>query len=507
LESLKSFTKLTNYKFYGLILLFCLAHLLFWGYEGSGNDMIEVVPVLKKMQHPELYTGDFHIEFNESLILHERTFLNNFLNLIGAENPLILFIAYFLCLFAFILGLSHLTEVLGLTKHSKYLSILLILFIAPYSSVGGNELFYNMAVGSCFAKTLGIWCLVFYLRNNIISSFFLLSIATYFQVLAGFQLFLIIGTLTFIDIFSSEKNETKNKLAAIILFCLLCLPYLLALVYSRVKLHNHGSGLFDLLEFRIGHHFLIQYSSIIHIFIFYFLFFSGLYLWSKSNRLIFKFYLLQGVIMLFYIGATTIYKSEFVLQMQWLKTTIWIELFSILALVGLIEKITHKFSFTWLQYCNYLLVMMILCVATVKQIKRNDLFKEEHDLAIWVKNNTNIKSLLVVPPDFTHFKTWSERSSWVDFKAISHQIAYLFPWYDRIHTIYKINLETRKSGINLMNQAKFNYQKIDEKTLDYLFDQQMVNYVILPVNAFYSEQFKVVFHSKSYLILTKKSDY
>ena len=125
-----------------------------------------------------------------------------------------------------------------------------------------------MAVGSCFAKTLGIWCLVFYLRNNIISSFFLLSIATYFQVLAGFQLFLIIGTLTFIDIFSSEKNETKNKLAAIILFCLLCLPYLLALVYSRVKLHNHGSGLFDLLEFRIGHHFLIQYSSIIHIFIF-----------------------------------------------------------------------------------------------------------------------------------------------------------------------------------------------------------------------------------------------
>ena len=209
--------------------------------------------------------------------------------------------------------------------------------------------------------------------------------------------------------------------------------------------------------------------------------------------------------MLIYIVGTTLLKSEIMLQMQWFKTTIWIELFSIIALVLYGEKKLNKFSSRFIRYVNYVLLVVILSVSLFKQCNRKDIFKEEQVLADWARNNTEIKSLFVLPPDFTHFKTWSERSSWVDFKAISHQIAYLFPWYDRINRIYKINIESRRSGRNLMDLAKANYRKLDEETLIYLFDQQLVNYVILPSQAIYSDQYKIVFHTSSYLVLTKKS--
>ena len=442
MERLKSIAKLTNYQIYGSVLLFCILYIVFWGYEGSGNDLIEIVPVLKKMRHPDLYPSDFYIGFNESLFLHERSFLNNFLYLIGADQPILLFIAYFICLYAFILGLTKLLEVLGLTNNAINFVILLVLFIAPYTSVGANELFYNMPVGSCFAKTLAVWSLVFYFRQNIIIAFLLLAIATFFQVLVGFQIFLLIGTISFIEIFKSKRIESRKILAGIIVFCILSFPYLVSLVFARVKLHSHGSGLFDLLEFRIGHHFLIQYTLLQHVIIFLFLFLSGIILWYKVNRNIFKIYLLQGAIMLIYIVGTTLLKSEIMLQMQWFKTTIWIELFSIIALVLYGEKKLNKFSSRFIRYVNYVLLVVILSVSLFKQCNRKDIFKEEQVLADWARNNTEIKSLFVLPPDFTHFKTWSERSSWVDFKAISHQIAYLFPWYDRINRIYKIIIQS-----------------------------------------------------------------
>lgn len=60
-----------------------------------------------------------------------------------------------------------------------------------------------------------------------------------------------------------------------------------------------------------------------------------------------------------------------------------------------------------------------------------------------IKTKTEPNTIFLVPPDFTSFKFLSERSSYIDFKAILQDPNYLFPWYDRIQNFYQINYNNR----------------------------------------------------------------
>ena len=55
--------------------------------------------------------------------------------------------------------------------------------------------------------------------------------------------------------------------------------------------------------------------------------------------------------------------------------------------------------------------------------------------------------MFLVPPDFTAFKNYAERSTYVDWKALPHNGVCLGDWWQRISKVYGISLDDR-GGLN-----------------------------------------------------------
>ncbi|MDQ3142884.1 MAG: hypothetical protein M3Q56_11635 [Bacteroidota bacterium] len=479
-----NFAKVLSFKELAVLILIYALLILCFGFNWSGNDMIEVIPVLKNFHDGSLYPNDFFINYIKSQNLYERSFYIKFLQATCGTSRSGLFAIHLLFTLSLIIALYKIGTYFISEKFANYVLIILLLFFASRTSLGGNELYYNMPVSSFFAKALGSWAiyLIFVRRYYLCSSFLIVS--TLFHPIVGIQIFVIlIGGLLLH--FRSVLPNFKKVLVPALLYLAITLPYLSMLFLKTLSIHGHYNILFDILEFRVGHHFFIEYASISSI-LFYLLFITlGFYYYKIKNKFIYYSFIFQFLMLVLYIVMVSVFKSELFLKLQWLKTTIWIELFGIIALV--------EISFSKLKYSNlteqakknvrYVCFSVLLLGISLLIIKNNyynverQAHLEERALASFAKNHTGKEATFITPADFYLFKSNAERSSWIDFKAIAHHPAYLIPWYDRISTLYQINLNDRKMKHNLISEANRHYKQIDADKINYL-KSQGVNYMI-----------------------------
>ncbi|MBK8244937.1 MAG: hypothetical protein IPK88_16040 [Saprospiraceae bacterium] len=475
--------------------------LLYWNYIGDGNDLIEILPTLKQWNQPELYPKDFFLNYIKSIPLHERTVSLLFLSSLGAKTPWIMFLIHALFTCFLIIGVYNVVKLFISHNWIVVWVLIALFFVCPYTSVGNNEIYYNMPVASLFAKTFGVWAIYFLLSNQFYWFAICLIASSYFHPIVGLQLSILwFGS----KLIHHLKTKSKAKIIykSFLLYSIVTFPFYLILLYYTQAPHAHDHFLFDILEFRIGHHFLIEYCGILDILIYIVLVAFGLWYWNPKHKVLFYFYLLQGILLILYCIGTTVFHSEFILKFQWLKSTIWIEWFSLISIGAWIENYySKKHYFRFLPGLTVGLYSIIIIMAFFKFNANNPRITEERLLGLWAKEHTPIDALFVVPPDFTYFKTNSERSGWVDFKAIAHHPQYLFPWYDRIHRIYNIDLSDRRNHIDLQNKANNQFKKISDETLLYLNKNQMVDFIILPIDAdWHTEVLEVVYSTKNYRI-------
>jgi hypothetical protein len=162
--------------------------LLYWNYIGDGNDLIEILPTLKQWNQPELYPKDFFLNYIKSIPLHERTVSLLFLSSLGAKIPWIMFLIHALFTCFLIIGVYNVVK-LFISQNWIVVWVLIALFIVcPYTSVGNNEIYYNMPVASLFAKTFGVWAIYFLLSNQLYWFTICLIASSYFHPIVGLQL-------------------------------------------------------------------------------------------------------------------------------------------------------------------------------------------------------------------------------------------------------------------------------------------------------------------------------
>ncbi len=495
-------TKVMKLKSIGVTIGLLIIYVFVWGYNKNSGDMIEIIPSLKKMIDPALYSKDFYLNYIDSLKIHERSIYLSFLKLIQAQHEWILFSFFIVCLFCFIYFLLQLTYFFINDELLSVVTVLIILFPLKYTSVGANELFYNMATSAVPAKTLAVASIYYFLKDKKVISYLLLIGSTLFHVLVGFQLFLIMVGVQVLQNFN-ERLDLKKYIPALI-YVILILPYIYLLWSSRLDPHVHGNTLSDLLEFRIGHHFFIQYNSLATLLIYSILFILAIAYGIKHSRFIFYFSILQGIGMGIYVWQANFLKNEIILQSQWFKTTIWIELLSTISIMAFIKNFTLPRFQKLLPYFSLILILSILLASHWMTREDPSDILEEEKLAQWSQKNTPKDALFAYSPAFTRFKSISERSSWIDYKSISHQLGYLIPWYDRIDRIYKINLEDRRNGKDLVELATQNFNKINIHDLTYLFYSQGVDFIILPTQLSPSEFMYPAFSTTHYTIYKRR---
>ena len=399
-----------------------------------GNDLIEILPFLKKIGHPELYVNDFYIQSAWSKPLFERSVFIYLLHFLHAEYVIVRLLLHLLISLFLIHATFKLSCLIIENKFYCYWAVFLYFVISSRISLGGNEIYYNSLLPSLVAKTFVLYALLYYTKEKFLYSFLFLSIATFLQAAVGFQLWLLLGILSLI-LFQFKSSTFRSFAKSYFIFGFISLLYLLALYYFSNSNPSLSQYLFEIQEFRNGHHLIVEYSSLLNIIIYLFFVLFSLLFYYKSNSIFYYFTLVQFTILILYVLLTSVFHLPILI-------CIFSLVFSIKKKVNFINESTSEITLSEL-----------------------------------IKTKTEPNSIFLVPPDFTSFKFLSERNSYIDFKAILQDPNYLFPWYDRIQNFYQINYNNRIHGDNLIQKSKENFNNrlwaehianLQSKSIDYI---------------------------------------
>ena len=449
------------------------------GYGYGGNDQIEIIPVLKFWNNLELYSGDFFISNFADRPFTERTPLLLFLKytLGGSAWALLFWHAVFSIIL--ITGLLKIATKLSGNVNVAMIAVVVTLTLGYATSLGGNELYYNLLIGSLIAKSLGAWAIYYWLEHRLITPYILLGIAAYFQPLVSLQIMLVLGFCHLKDI-----DSFKKFIPAVLTFLIIAGPWILALILNRSSGILSSTEYLEIIEFRLAHHFLPQYFELKdYAIILALIAISYAYYRNRFNAIV-SFIWITVIVALCYSVSILFFKSTVLINTQWFKATIWIEFFGVIAALSILKNMMNLDvrSNTAKGVITVFLVAVIMRSWIIGIPPTYDLPFQNHNsheiqLAEWVKDYTAIDDVFHIPLSFTYFKSTSERSSFIDFKAMIHDENYMKEVYGKVQRFYGLNLDSRRNGDmgNSISTAPLS----DETTLKLLIEKG-VDYIILP---------------------------
>lgn len=371
-------------------------------------------------------------------------------------------------------------------------------------------------IPSLLAQVIGLWAFQFAVKEAFIKSAFLVIVAAFFQPLQGMQIFILLSSFYIYQSFVNNKIRYQKVLYFFLIWLLTAGFYIFKLTTQYNICSPQNALLFaDILEFRAAHHYfpmyfgLKNYIIVLPLLLFGFFYFSlnkNSLSVNKNALLMVRiiFWIVTIGISVYCIGVQ-VFRSKMVLSTQWFATTIWLQFFSVIGLVVWIEKFCINFStFQKMLNKNHLSILFFgisgffALLFTTPQYrvfsqKNYDLpfqgYKSEKNPNFWeidiaqqVNQKTNKDAIFVTLTDATYFKYFSERSHFVDYKAIAHNCEAFTIWYEKIKMIYQINLENRRKKQDLPPLANQHFQQMTEKYFLELKEKQGITHILTNKN-------------------------
>ena len=453
-------------------ILLILGIVYLWhGYQFGRNDQIEWIPYSLKIASQRLYPNDLYISHISDQWPNERWGLSKVMSFFAPILSYVSFFVHFASLTALIIGLWKLSDLWIRTSIFKLAAILLLLIVLSRTSAGDNEIYYNYLVSSVPAKALGVWSILFVIRNKWLISSILLCLATYLQTIVGIQLFLLIlGTSLLISIV--ERKFTKHLLGGIGIYLLGCGWWLWSLFMHTSE--KAEISLYELFAFRLPHHYFPGTFAFEEIMIFGII--SGFSIWfgvKSKSKFIWLFNVLVLIGVLIYSLAVEYFHSEFFLKTQWFKTTLWAEMWFAILILAFFERFVHTNKLFSLSQWLILGGIVGLMYFTINyrnpyyEFPWNQIDDPEIEMAIRCKELTDPGNVFLVPFSNSTFRIWSERNVYVDFKSVLHSPKYLNKWRSRINKIYGLKIPSaHMNSLEKKEIADQHYYNLTQRELD-----------------------------------------
>jgi len=504
----------TNYK-HLLTLFLAYIILLAWnGYLYGWGDMIELLPYAKWLNDSTLYSSDFFIQHISSNSANERFVLAYLFSLLGDSGMAIgAMLLHVICGMFLLGGLFRIGKLFIQSDGLVWIAILIPFGPLMNVNLGGNEMYIPLITSSTVAKSIAIWAVYFFIKKEKKKReewyvYVLLSVATFIQPLVGLQLFLVmtgVSVLKAIFNFINKKEKFFSGLPMLPILFYVLTAGLWIFMISKDFAHGEIDNriLFDFLEFRIPHHFIPSYFSKKAALLLIPLFVFGLLYFYKKNKNGFGFFVLGLLGLLIYTVGVEVFEISTIVSSQWFKITIWLKSLSVIALIAFIE---NKVSFLQTDYFSKVgvwsvrlfgvfSIVMLLHPFSIFQNRAYDFtflpkkyqtgWSADADIEISkiAKAKTPKDALFIIPASNTHFKFYSERSTYIDYKAVIHRKSVIPIWLERIKEVYGIDVETRRTGQdNVMIGNEFfkklttaDLNKLSEKGIGYLLTFKEVN--------------------------------
>jgi hypothetical protein len=499
------------------IFLGCLAItilLLFrHGYTFGSGDQSEMLPYAKYLTDKQLYASDFYIQSIAASVPNERYIFSSCLSLFGDKMDWAAFILHFVATMFMVLGLFRLAVKGMSTEGGQWLATLLPVMVLYGTNLGGNELYYNYLVPSYVAQVFGLWVFVALINNKALVPFVFLMLMTYIHPLIGIQLWLLISLTYFSMYFVGVKGIHLRSLLILNGLYLSAVGFFL----FRIKTGYDDGGVnaqqfFDIIAFRAPHHYFPHTFPVQNWLILALPFFIG---WKASNSIVWFVFRWIAIGMVVYLVGIYILKSPTPLSTQWFSTTVWVKVFSFFITFSLIERMLQKGDFFNKVLSSKTLVinglMAISLLSIVLMTPSFRLFKQKNydfpflktdtpevTISKLAKEKTPVDALFLIPSDLSEFRFWSERSSYIDYKATNHRQSAFVEWYDRIQKVYKISLADRQNGVDLTVLGNHHFRQLTEADFLQFAKNQHITHVLIYKNVVLN--FEKIAENEQYVI-------
>lgn len=474
--------KKLSLRLYITFVFIIIAILATWGYNYGRGDQAEIIPYalyLSGQWHSDL---PLFVQNILSYFPNERFAVAHLLAVFGKILPLAVFLLHFFTTYFLVIGIYKIAEIY--VKDYLALCVVLLMMLPLWGiNFGGNELYYNNFQASTISKTIAIWGLYFYLQNQTSKAFYFFSVSTIFHLLAGLQIGFLILAAYFFSNFYFNKKFPKIYFSQII-FVLIAIFYAVGM---KISLDNDIKPITEeqyfqaMFQWKFNEHYavldfqkvgLILYiTSLIAIFYFF------------KNHVFFIILLFLHILgAIIYLLGFYMISSNFIVSLQWFKTTIWIKLLGMISIMGISQKIYSKIQknqrilglstlilvlgllLLFFKFNRIFLFIAILgCILLIIQRKISDNFtlgilsfitfcgiwnhKDRIPLDFFFIQDDKIefckeiqkikeKMLVIVPINFTELESYSGKPSYINFIATPKKNAYFAKYLKRIEEVY-----------------------------------------------------------------------
>lgn len=423
-----------------------------FGYCFGTGDHVELLPYTKFLANPTLYPHDFFIQSLHATVPNERTIFANLLLPLVEHLELTMFCLHFLTTVTLLLGLKKVASYY-MSSFPAWLGIIISVLLLNDKALGNVDLYTPSVQATDVACAIIVWAMVAFLQKRYWRFLILMIVATFIHVLEALDVMLLFSTILIVETLVHKRMSIAKFLSLHVLYFSTAGIYLVLILLGKSSVPSTltNTTLFTILfEFRHPHHFIFSTFPLFNKLLFVGTTCAGLIYFYLHRSPLFYFFLFGTIGLPIYIVATDYFHFIPIANFQFYKVTEWMKVLGILSAVGLLFNFVPTFNTikpSIIAVCALVVVGLSFgsIYANASLFKTNYQFgtksfeQPEIDIARKAQKCTPIDAVFVVPFAANEFKFWSERSSFIEFKANVRNKQFVGEWYRRIGEVYGVD--------------------------------------------------------------------
>lgn len=473
--------------------------LLIWGYSYGRENSVQLIPYAQYLNDNSLFPQDFYIQSAGKNTPNERSFFMLLIKPFGSAMEWAVFIQHYIFSLLLFTGMFRISYLLLKNRIYSFCSLIILLIPLQYHTLGLNEIYGGELASSLVAVSLSVWAIYYWLKNKVAVTFALLIISTLMHPLVGLQTFLLItGSQFILSVINKNIKPFFLRYGLPVLIYFLTAGvfiYLLNARFNDTAIENET--FFRLFfVFRNAHHYLPSEFPVRDILILAPLFFiTPFFLYHHSKELfVFSLLIISGCII--YTVGVEVLESIFFAETQWFKTTYYLEFFMVIGGLLFMQKIIPAFkkihySKVFFASVIALSIFWVLIVFPGIEVSKNVIAYEfpfykkitpEIDISQKAKKVTRPDALFIQPCSLDALKYYSQRSGYIDYKAITHSKSFIAEWAERFKEVYNVDpLHSEVISFDAVQLADQNYAKLTQEQVFKLKEERGITHMIAPV--------------------------
>jgi len=457
------------------------------GYLYPAPDQIELLPYALKMSHPDWYSKDFFLQYVSTHEPNFRSAFAWFIHLLGDEPGNAIKVLFVINLLLLLAGTERLASRFIKWAPLRWLAVYLGLWGLHHWHIGYQDIYYNYLISSGVAEMLMAWSLYHFFGKHYRTCFALAGVAglTHASVCLSILLPMALWLVW------EYKLEWRRYMAPVLCFLIFGGCYMLWVIIAS----SHGSSDPDYFRTyfmeRNHHHYFINATETRLIIIHVSLVFASMLISFFRNKNLFRFQLISVLLIFgYYLGIEHLHSSS-IASMQLYILDSWMVVLALCIFLSLIDA--DVFSLAGRSISSALIPVTIILTmlpfamlfpvgCVFENLKRSrdeqnfpDAIYEQWDIETakfyhYIHVRTDKNACFVYPASLTEFKQLSHRSTFVDYKAVIPDAAWMKAWSQRVRLVYGTSDAKLLSNNEALYAMDKHLQKLSKGDFEHLHE-------------------------------------